>query len=433
MYNEGLMLVRRIVIRNVRSIAHVDWRAAKGQHAGWNVILGDNGSGKSSFLRALALAMIGPKDALAARQDWTTWLRSGADLGSIVVEVTRNTQYDFFSGKGKTGEPAIVAAGLNLVRGNGAVELLKRQPKNSTLPPERHLWGAGNGWFSAAYGPFRRFAGGDNEAERAFHSNPKLGAHISVFGENVALTETLYWLRELNYKKLEDDPEGELLNHLKAFVNQNGFLPHDIHLRDVSSKGVDFEDASGFPVSVQELSDGYRSILSMTFELIRQVARSYPNTTLFDEADTKVIVPGVVLIDEIDAHLHPSWQKKVGFWLTEHFPMFQFFVTTHSPLICQAAIHGSIFALPLPGTDDSGCMLSGPDRDRLVYGDILEAYSTMAFGTAETRSSAGYEMQERLAVLNVKEIGEGLSVAERQEQELLRSTFATSPHVASVE
>ncbi|MCU1273501.1 MAG: hypothetical protein JWO48_932 [Bryobacterales bacterium] len=424
------MFVRRVAIRNVRSIASVDWRAPKGQHAGWNVVLGDNGSGKSSFLRSLSLAMIGPKDALAARQDWTTWLRSGTDQGSIVVEVTRNTQYDFFSGKGKTGEPAMVAAGVNLVRGDTTVTLEKRQIRHLSLPPERHLWGSGNGWFSAAYGPFRRFAGGDKEAERAFLSNPKLGAHISVFGENVALTESLHWLRELNYKRLENDSEGDLLNHLKEFVNQEGFLPHDIRLKDVSSKGVDFEDASGFPVPVEELSDGYRSILSMTFELVRQVARFYPDRPLFDERNTKVVVPGVVSIDEVDAHLHPSWQKKIGFWFTEHFPYFQFFVTTHSPLICQAAVQGSIFALPRPGSDEPGRILIGADRDRLVYGDILEAYSTRVFGTAETRSSAAYEMQDRLAVLNVKELTEGLSNSEREEQERLRSTFATSPHVA---
>ena len=46
---------------------------------------------------------------------------------------------------------------------------------------------------------------------------------------------------------------------------------------------------------------------------------------------------GVILIDEIDAHLHPAWQKRIGFWLKAHFPNIQFIVTTHSPFICQAA------------------------------------------------------------------------------------------------
>ena len=105
-----------------------------------------------------------------------------------------------------------------------------------------------------------------------------MGAHVSVFGENIALTESIYWLRELNYKMLEDASEGHLLDRLKHFINQDGFLPHSIKLKQVSSRGVDFEDANGFAVAVEELSDGYRSILSMTFEFLRQICASIPKT-----------------------------------------------------------------------------------------------------------------------------------------------------------
>jgi predicted ATPase len=52
---------------------------------------------------------------------------------------------------------------------------------------------------------------------------------------------------------------------------------------------------------------------------------------------------GVELIDEVDAHLHPEWQREVGFWLKRHFPKIQFLVTTHSPSICQAAAPNGLF------------------------------------------------------------------------------------------
>lgn len=349
-------------------------------------------------------------------------------MGSVLVDIVPDHEYDLFSGKGRTGSTTVVSASVLISHSDDVVELSKR--RTTRLSADRHVWGSGAGWFSAAYGPFRRFTGGDKEAERSFLSNPKLGAHISVFGENVALSESLYWLRELNYKKLERSPEGHLLHRLKHFVNQDGFLPHSIKLKDVSSSGVEFEDANGFPIAVEELSDGYRSILSMTFELIRQVSRVHPNGAIFDEENRHVIVPGVVMIDEIDAHLHPTWQKKVGFWLTEHFPSLQFIVTTHSPLICQAAVTGSIYRLPTPGTDESGYMLEGSDRDRLLYGDILDAYSTEAFGPSGMRSPEAHKMQERLAMLNVKELNEGLSDKERREQHRLRGAFPTSPHAA---
>ena len=76
-----------------------------------------------------------------------------------------------------------------------------------------------------------------------------------------------------------------------------------------------FVDGNGYRVPVEDLSDGYRSILSMTFELIRQLAATYGPKRVFDPKDPfKVNMPGVVLIDEVDAHLHPTWQRKVGLW-----------------------------------------------------------------------------------------------------------------------
>jgi len=420
------MFIRRAVIRNVRSIEKLEWTPLYKPQAGWHVILGDNGSGKSSFLRSLSLALVGPNEAIAARQDWSTWVRSGADWGWVQVDIMRDPKYDCFSGKGSTTD--VVSAKVEISRSENP-----RRMKTANTPAERHVWGTGGGWFSAAYGPFRRFTGGDKEAERSFLSSPKLGAHISVFGENVSLSESLEWLRELNYKRLEQEhsPEGRLLTHLRHFVNQDGFLPHHIKLKEVSSNGVEFEDANGFPVAVEELSDGYRSILSMTFELIRQLSRAYPGKNIFDDESRQVIVPGVVMIDEIDAHLHPTWQKKIGFWLTEHFPNLQFIVTTHSPLICQAAVRGSIYRLPTPGMDESGHMLGGTDRDRLLYGDILDAYSTEAFGPSALRSTEAHEMQQRLAALNIKELDRELSAKEKAEQERLRAAFPTSPHTVS--
>ncbi|MFN8536878.1 MAG: hypothetical protein U0232_05325 [Thermomicrobiales bacterium] len=81
-------------------------------------------------------------------------------------------------------------------------------------------WNSTFGWFSAAYGPFRRFTGGNSETEQLFSTNPKIAAHLTIFGEEVALSEALNWLRELNYKRLENDPEGRFSIHCAEFINQ---------------------------------------------------------------------------------------------------------------------------------------------------------------------------------------------------------------------
>jgi hypothetical protein len=139
----------------------------------------------------------------------------------------------------------------------------------------------------------------------------------------------------------------------------------------------------------------------------------------------RVIAPGVVLIDEVDAHLHPTWQRQIGKSLRTLFPRIQFIVTTHSALVCQGAADGfgSIFRLPQPGVeDDDGQMLEGVELNRILYGDVLDAYGTAAFGSVQ-RSAEGQKKYDRLAELNVKEMHVGLSAEEKAEQKELRAIF----------
>jgi recombinational DNA repair ATPase RecF len=150
------MYIRRAIIRNIRSIAQLEWEP-EDQGPGWHVILGDNGAGKSSFLRSLALALIGPKEARAARQDWNAWLRSGEDYGFVRIDLFRDDNYDSFSGRGATGNAKFVSAAVRLDRleESGVEVELEKRTIRTRVSPERHIWGTGAGWSSAAFGPFR--------------------------------------------------------------------------------------------------------------------------------------------------------------------------------------------------------------------------------------------------------------------------------------
>lgn len=426
------MYIRKASLKNVRSISEMDWAAQEGNEAGWHVILGDNGSGKSSFLRALALGLVGPQNAEALRLDWNEWITRGANSASIRLEVDWGTR-DLFSGTGDVPKTRSLTAGLELKRESGTVQV-SGLPKSRRPFLDRGIWGGSGGWFSAAYGPFRRFAGGDSESASLSLSRPKLAAHLSLFGENFALTEALRWLQELDYRRKDQKPEGELLDGLTRFINNSGLLPHQTLLKEVSSDGVVFEDGNGTQVPVQELSDGYRSILSLTFELIRQFSQSYGWENVFPEPSaTTVRLPGVVLIDEVDVHLHPAWQHRIGAWFLKSFPGVQFIVTTHSPIICQAAERGSVWRLPEPGTEEPPRRLEGAELERLLYGNVLDAYGTGLFGSGVTRSEAGKERVRELAELNLRSVTGTLSDSEQTRQEELRAATPTAGAAALTE
>lgn len=427
------MHIVRAEISNIRAIDHLLWKIEEPtSHTGWHVFLGPNGSGKSTLLRAIALALVGPKNAAALRQDWRDWISSDEVTGScMVVYNDDGASWDPLNGRGPRPEQYYPWVMLTFKRlEDGQVELEGRGATNyKKLAPTSNVWGNGPGWFSASYGPFRRLRGGDKEAEKLYYSHPRLARHLTVFGEDIALSECLAWMQGLRFAELEAERSGQqdggasgrLLARLFAFVNQKGFLPHGARLVEVSQKQVTFKDANDNEIAVGELSDGYRSILSLTFELIRQLALAYPEREIFDPQDpTRILAPGVVLIDEIDAHLHPSWQVRIGKWFVESFPNMQFLVTTHSPLVCQAAVKGSVYRLPRPGSGEEGRMVVGDELNRLLYGDILEAYGTESFGVMDTRSPEGEAKLRRVAELNIKRLDEGLDAEEEEERSELR-------------
>jgi len=71
----------------------------------------------------------------------------------------------------------------------------------------------------------------------------------------------------------------------------------------------------------------------------------------------------------------PTWQRRIGQWFRAHFPNVQLILTTDSLLVYHAAEEGSVWRLPSSGSDEGGRFLGGPERARLIYGDISEAYT----------------------------------------------------------
>ncbi|MBQ4295913.1 MAG: AAA family ATPase [Prevotella sp.] len=82
---------------------------------------------------------------------------------------------------------------------------------------------------------------------------------------------------------------------------------------------------------IEQLSEGYKIVIAMVADLVARMAEANPGM------DNPLEASGIVLVDEIDLHLHPQWQREIILQLTTVFKNIQFIVTTHSPIIVMGA------------------------------------------------------------------------------------------------
>ena len=92
-------------------------------------------------------------------------------------------------------------------------------------------------------------------------------------------------------------------------------------------------------VPLPDLSLGYRTMIAWTVDLASRLFELYPDSL------NPLTKPAVVLVDEVDLHLHPKWQRELRTHLTDRFPNAQFVVTAHSPLVVQASQNENIVVL----------------------------------------------------------------------------------------
>jgi AAA domain, putative AbiEii toxin, Type IV TA system/Protein of unknown function (DUF2813) len=447
------MYIEQIDIKSFRSIHHFKAKFdSEEQMKGWHVVIGENGSGKTSLLRAIAIGLM---DIEAFTGLWINpvhLIQVGKEIALIELEIRRDKDLDIleefivpeevrnavFSGPSSFHLPEDSISFKSFLE-------FKRTEKGSNVlfntadgvrpvdenyhPTLSAIIEQGfEGWFGVGFGVERKFQGGDQFFKQFYLQNDKAARLMSLFKE-ISFSAVEPWLQKL--KMREHEGHGYMFECIVKLVNndKDPLLPGGVRIQKVSSEGVFMVDDQGVVFDWEELSDGYRSMLSLTMELIRQMTKTYGEEKVFgyDKKGSLIITPpGVVLIDEIDAHLHPTWQTRIGQWFTRNFPRLQFIVTTHSPLICRACgEHGKIFRLAAPGSEHESGEITGVERDRLVYGDILDAYATEEFGEGIERGIEGEEKRKAYRALVYKErYGEAMTEEEKAELKRLNAIFS---------
>lgn len=397
-----------------------DLQREDGSYAGWTVITGDNGSGKSTLLKAIAVALIGPERARALQPSFRGWLREGAESGRLAIKVKPTDLDEEFV------RTAIDGFSANIGLQNGSAE--PTLVIESSRPARRAIWaGDALGWFSCGYGPFRRVFGASPEAMRQMAS-PTSERFVTMFNEAASLFEVDQWMKNLAHKALEHKPEEtQQLRVLKEILSDD-LMPNQIAVAEVDSDGLWLKDRNGLRLTWGEMSDGYRSMLALLADILRHMMKAYGIEGLIGKDERGSIFvkrSGVVLIDEIDAHLHPEWQRTIGFWLTRHFPNVQFLVTTHSPLVCQAASPQGLFHLPEPGSSAVPRQLSNEEYQKVIASKPDTILLTSAFGLESTRSDLAVAKRQRYSELKAKQrSGASLTGAEKKELQVTSGWIA---------
>lgn len=364
------MKIKNITIENFRTIKHLDLDCSENV----NAFIGDNGAGKSTVLEAIALLYSWLNAKLFSpmgrgRQIRNDDIRIGSEFCFLSIEVEH---------KGMTAK-------WSLLRGNAPAEFREKQTNLKQLED-----------FLAHIREF-------NEDERYLFSIYGVNRNISsvsvnktVFGKNGEKQSsarnsfaTTSWKPFFNWYFERENEE----NRMKARFNMQY---HDESLDTIREclkevfpgyRNLRVEDRptrfvvekNGSDINFERLSDGEKCYITLVLDIARRLS--------LQNAETTSILDGeqVILIDELDLHLHPSWQLKVISNLGQKFPHCQFFVTSHSPLVLSSLGVGDRLVVLRDGRE--------LELSEIPYGDNGDYILKRFFGLSAVRNP---EVQQKI-------------------------------------
>jgi predicted ATP-binding protein involved in virulence len=417
--------LKAIRLQNIKCFEDVTLRFPHrgGDYGGWNVILGENGRGKSTILRSTALGVLQPVLAsFALGQQEGQFIRQdarGASTVSIDL-VFHPTEFQATDGTDASYHRRLTFSANEepQVHVQGSPRRFGEQPLLDAV--------------CYGYRPFRRLEVSQTIPNFYFQFPKSLSRFVTLFTDEVGLADATRGLLDLHIASL--DPvhtfhrgARQTLEAMRKVID--ALLPGGVLLGTISSEKVRLKTAPGMEVAERELSDGYRSFLSLVFDLLRHLSARFGLTfseLIHEEGDSIYLdVGGVVLIDEADAHLHPSWQRELGERLRRVFPNIQFIVTTHSPFITQEATDGGLFVLR---TGNNGVVSVEQPVESVRGWTASQILTSPLFGLESTRAPEMESLVHEQATLIARERAGTLTQTDRERlttvQELLSATLS---------
>ncbi|MCH8962213.1 MAG: AAA family ATPase [Bacteroidetes bacterium] len=336
-----------VTVENVRCFGPaqtLDLSGGNDRPAQWTVILGDNGTGKTTLLQAIAALEPINVDKTKNRRHLVhpRWFHSSFPKMKGVYRLTQEPSKLRLNSSIYCGSKLTDKA-QGWVVDDFEVEEWSHGNLASATPQSLKDIGALKCY---AYGASRHMAAARLKKDE--EDDPT----ASLFSDDVLLPDAEEWLLQADYaasraveaeKERAEKRRDQIIDMLKDLLPDVEDVRFALSDNDASPlPRVKFETPYGC-VTIEQLSLGYRTMIAWTVDLARRLFGRYP------ASDNPLAEPAVVLVDEIDLHLHPKWQRDIIRFLSERFPNTQFIVTAHSPLVVQAAADANIVLLRREG------------------------------------------------------------------------------------
>ena len=315
-YKSERRLIESVSIRNVKAIRELDLdlTAAGSGRTPWLMLLGENGTGKSTILQAIALTLIGAS-ALVRLSGMGVhprdYIRYRCKSGSVSVKLSgfkgphrltfRSNHVEFTT---PTGEQSVVKFGPTgrVVEGSG-------------WEPQMIVLG---------YGATRLLP---RDLSPAVTSTGDTFSRIdNLFNPFIPLRDADSWMAGL--KDVQFDSASLVLKDLLSLAANARFEV------DKDKRVIVAEHRERVPL--RQLSDGYQSVVATAVDILDVMTRVWPN--LLD-------AEGIVLLDEIGAHLHPTWKMRIVSSIRRAAPGVQFVTSTHDPLCLRGLGTGEVVVM----------------------------------------------------------------------------------------
>ena len=336
------MRIDKIALRNFRGFEEFAVRL----HPKLTVFVGNNGSGKSAILDALAIAagtffsgLDGVPSNGIAREDVTC---KSFHLGTVidlqhqypaVIAVRGEIDGESLTWSRSLNSPAGRTTTINAKSIISVAEhYLKRirQGDTSAILPVISYYGTGRLWAQKK----------EKRALEQLVQFNRLSGYTDCLAAESNEKLMLKWFEKMTIQQAQQGKISPELNAVRqaiarCFAGITGADDVDIKFNlDTHSLDVLYTSATGqhSRMPMKNLSDGYRNTLGMIADIAYRMAILNPQLL----GDVLQKTPGIILIDEVDLHLHPRWQQRIIGDLQAVFPQVQFIVSTHAPAVISS-------------------------------------------------------------------------------------------------